>query len=264
MVLTIDAGNTNIAIGLFDGPKIVCHWRLASQTQRTADEVLLHLRELLEFDQVETSRIEIAVVSSVVPALTGVLRDGVARLLGMEPIIVNTSLKVPVAVATDRPTEMGSDLLANAVAGYLLAGGAAVIVDFGTALTFTTVDAGGRVRGVAIAPGLSTAVDGLVRKTAALPMIQLDDPGTFIGTNTTQALRAGIVKGYAALVDGMAAGIAGELAPEKPLVIATGGESRLVAALCRNVDRIEPWLTLRGLYEIGLLNRHSLTGDQST
>ena len=254
MILTIDAGNTNIAIGLFDGPEPKHHWRLASSTQRTADEVLLHLRELLAIDAVDPASIAGAVLSSVVPALTRALHDGVARLVGREPVIVSTALDVPVKVATDRPTEMGSDLLANAVAGYLLAEGAAIVVDFGTALTFTVVDSKGVIRGVSIAPGLSTAVEGLVQQTAALPMIQLEAPSSFIGTNTTEALRAGIVQGYACLVDGMAAGIAAELAPDKPTVIVTGGESRLIASLCRNVDRVEPWHTLRGIYEIGIRN----------
>ncbi len=254
MILTIDAGNTNIAIGLFEGSAPKHQWRLASSTQRTSDEILIHLRELFAIDGVDPASVGGAVLSSVVPALTRALRDGVARLIGKDPVIVSTALDVPVKVSTERPSEMGSDLLANAVAGYLLAEGAAVIVDFGTALTFTVVGGDGSIRGVSIAPGLSTAVEGLVQQTAALPMIQLEAPASFIGTNTTDALRSGIVRGYACLVDGMATGIAAELEPDKPTVIVTGGESRLIASLCKNVDRVEPWLTLRGIYEIGIRN----------
>jgi type III pantothenate kinase len=254
MVLTVDAGNTNIALGLFDGTELRHHWRLASGTQRTSDEVLLHLRELLDFNGIERSQVEGVVISSVVPALTRALHDGVALLLATEPIVVGTHLNLPVTIATDSPSEMGSDLLANAVAGYLLSEGAAIVIDFGTALTFTAIDAGGTVRGAAIAPGLSTAVEGLVQQTAALPMIQLEAPESFLGRNTTQALRSGIVQGYACLVDGMAKGIAAELAPDVPTVIATGGDAQMVASLASNVDRIEPWLTLRGIYEIGIRN----------
>jgi len=255
VILTIDAGNTNIAIGLVnDDRELVCHWRLASRTQRTSDEVLLHLRELFSFDGVDTSRIRTAVISSVVPALTRAVHDGVARLLGLAPIVVSTSLELPVRMCTDNPSEIGSDLLANAVAGYLISGGAAIVVDFGTALSFTAVDAAGCVRGVAIAPGLTTAVNGLVSKAAALSMIDLEPPARYIGTNTGASLRSGIVNGYVGLVESMVDGIAGELAPEKPLVLATGGESGLIAERCRNVARVEPWLTLRGLFEIGLLN----------
>jgi len=255
MILTIDAGNTNIAIGLFNAEaELVCHWRLASRTQRTSDEVLLHLRELFSFDRVDPARIRAAVVSSVVPALTRAIYDGVARLLGFKPVIVSAELELPVRLCTDDPAEIGSDLLANAVAGHLIAAGAAIVVDFGTALSFTVVDADGCVRGVAIAPGLTTAVNSLVSKAAALPVIDLAAPEHYIGTNTTDSLRSGVVNGYTGLVESMIDGIAAELAPDEPLVLATGGESALIAARCRNVSRVEPWLTLRGLVEIGLLN----------
>ena len=252
MILTIDAGNTNIAVGLVDEGELLYHWRLSSRTQRTADEVLLHLRELFSFDGVDRSAITAAVISSVVPALTRAVHDGVARLLGREPVIVSAELPLPVRLCTEDPAEIGSDLLANAVAGYSIAGGAAIVVDFGTALTFTSIGADGCVRGVAIAPGLGTAVDSLFSRTAALTSIDLTPPDHFIGTNTTASLRSGIVNGYAGLVDAMVAGTAEELAPETPLVLATGGEASLIARRCRNVGRVEPWLTLRGLYEIGL------------
>lgn len=254
MILTIDAGNTNIAIGIVGDRELLHHWRLASRTQRTADEFLLHLRELLVFERVDVADLRTAVVSSVVPSLTRAIHDGVARLLGFEPILVSTDLDLPVKLATDNPSELGSDLLANAVAGYAIAGGAAIVVDFGTALTFTAVDGQGLIRGVAIAPGLSTAVDGLVARTAALPMVELAAPEAYIGTNTTAALRSGIVNGYAGLVERVVTGISRELAPAQPLVLATGGEAGLIADLCPNVARVEPWLTLRGLYEIGILN----------
>lgn len=251
MILTIDAGNTNIAVGLVEREELVYHWRLSSRTQRTADEVLLHLRELFSFEGVDRRSVEAAVISSVVPALTRSIEEGVARLLDCEPILVSPELPLPVTLATDNPSEIGTDLLANAVAGYTLAGGAAVVVDFGTALSFTVVDATGRVRGVSIAPGLTTAVNSLVARTAALPMIDLSAPETYIGTNTTASLRSGIVNGYTGLVESIVDGIRAELAPDEPLVLATGGESALVAHRCRNVERVEPWLTLRGLYEIG-------------
>ncbi|MFW5683233.1 MAG: type III pantothenate kinase [Spirochaetota bacterium] len=255
MILTIDAGNTNVAIGLVEDEELRFHWRLSSRTHRTADEVLLHLRELFAFDGVAREEISAAVISSVVPGLTRAIRDGVERLLGFEPLLVSADLELPVSICTEDPSEIGSDLLANAVAGYRVAGGAALIVDFGTALTFTSVGADGCVRGVAIAPGLSTSVDSLFSRTAALTSIDLTPPERYVGTNTTASLRSGIVYGYAGLVDAMVGGIVEELAPEKPLVLATGGEASLIAPHCRNVTRVEPWLTLRGLYEIGVARR---------
>ena len=262
MILTIDAGNTNIAVGLVRDRELLHHWRLASRTQRTADEVLLHLRELFAFDDVEVSAVRAAVISSVVPALTSAVHDGVARLLGIEPVVVSASLDLPVSIRTDDPGEVGGDLLANAVGGFAIAGGAAVVVDFGTALTFTAVDDEGCVRGVAIAPGVTTGVNGLIAHTAALPMVDLEPPQRYIGTNTVASLRSRIVNRYAGLVEAMVSGIAAELAPASPLVLATGGEAGLIAGRCTKVARVEPWLTLRGLYEIGL--RASGARPQST
>lgn len=252
MILTIDAGNTNIAVGLVRDRDLVHHWRLASRTQRTSDEVLLHLRELFAFEDVDVSAVRAAVISSVVPALTSAIRDGVARLLGIDPVVVTATLDLPVAICTDDPGEVGGDLLANAVGGFAIADGAAIVVDFGTALTFTAVDAEGCVRGVAIAPGVTTGVNGLISHTAALPMVDLEPPERYIGTNTVASLRSGVVNGYAGLVEAMVAGFVTELAPATPLVLATGGEAGLIAGRCANVTRVEPWLTLRGLYEIGL------------
>jgi type III pantothenate kinase len=252
MILTIDAGNTNIAVGLVRDRELVHHWRLASRTQRTPDEVLLHLRELFAFDDVDASSVRAAVISSVVPALTTAVHDGVARLLGIEPVVVSASLDLPVSIRTDDPAEVGGDLIANAAGGFAIAGGASIVVDFGTALTFTAVDADARVRGVAIAPGVTTGVNGLISHTAALPMVDLEPPERYIGTNTVASLRSGVVNGYAGLVDAMVTGIAAELAPAEPLVLATGGEAGLIAGRCTKVSRVEPWLTLRGLYEIGM------------
>jgi type III pantothenate kinase len=255
MILTIDAGNTNIAIGLVQNGDLTFHWRLSSRTHRTPDEVLLQLRELMAFDAVDRSRIDAAVIASVVPATTHALEEGVARLLNLEPILVSPDIKLPITITTDDPYEVGRDLIANAVAGYTLANGAAIIVDFGTALSFTAVDADGALRGVALAPGLGTSVDSLVRKTAALTMVDLTAPEAYIGTNTTASLQSGIVHGCAGLVDSIVDGISSELSSNGVLVLATGGESSLIAHRCTSVQRVEPWLTLRGLYEIGLLNQ---------
>ncbi|MFP4113099.1 MAG: type III pantothenate kinase [Spirochaetota bacterium] len=255
MILTIDAGNTNIAIGLFRDGELAFHWRLSTRTQRTPDEVLLHLRELMTFDAVDRNRIRTAVISSVVPAITHSIHDGVARLLGFEPIIVSPDLDLPITIATDDPAEVGSDLVANAVAGYTIAQGSSIVVDFGTALSFTAVDVSGALRGVALAPGLSTAENALVARTAALPMVDLSAPETYIGTNTPASLRSGLVNGFAGLVDRMVEGIAEELGSNGVLVLATGGEAALVAHRCRRVERVEQWLTLRGLLEIGLRNQ---------
>ncbi len=250
MILAIDAGNSTIAFGLITGDSVVGHWRLSSKSVWTSDELLLHLEGLLRIGGADIAAVEQVVMSSVVPALTNLIRDGVRKLFDSEPVVVSAALPVPVKVVTDNPGELGGDLLANAVAGHSLAGGAAIVVDFGTALTFTAVDAGARVRGAAIAPGLSTGFRGLVAHTASLPMVELSDPGRFIGTDTTSALRSGMVNGYAGLVDRIVGGMRDELGGTVT-AFGTGGEVAHVAPLCRQIDRVEPWLTLRGLAEIG-------------
>lgn len=254
MVLTIDAGNTNTAIGLFDGTVLIQHWRLSSRTQRISDEFALHLCELLRFADLEKSIVDRAVVCSVVPALTRAIMDGVPGAFGVEPLLVNARAKLPVTIGTDDPNELGGDLIANAVGGYARVRSACVIVDFGTALTFTTVDENACVRGAAIAPGLSTAVYGLVARTSALPMVDLARPDSFIGTSTTAALRSGILNGYAGLVDRMISGTRGELGGEATVLL-TGGESREIAALTETEITVVPWLTLEGLYHIGVGTR---------
>jgi len=265
MVLTIDAGNTNTAIGLFDGTaltqsssqglaesashSLAQHWRLSSRTQRTSDEFALHLRELLGLADLERSIVEQAVICSVVPALTRAIMDGVAGAFGVEPLLVNARATLPVTIGTDTPNELGGDLIANAVGGYARVRSACIIVDFGTALTFTTVDDHARIRGAAIAPGLSTAVHGLVARTSALPMVDLAVPDTFIGTNTAAALRSGIMNGYAGLVDRMIFGIRSELGSDAPVLV-TGGESLEIVELTETAIDHVPWLTLEGLYHI--------------
>jgi type III pantothenate kinase len=256
MVLTIDAGNTNIAIGIFDGQELAHHWRLSSRTQRTADEFALHLRELFAGVSLESGLISSAVVSSVVPELTSAIVDGVDAILPIRPLLVEAGVELPVRIITENPAEVGSDLIANAVGGFAHFRQACIVVDFGTALTFTAVDGEANVRGVAIAPGLRTAVHGLVSRTSALPMVELSPPESFIGTNTIASLRSGIINGYAGLVRHMVAGMKRELGAEdgrdsSVAVAMTGGEAGVIAPLTGDELEVLPWLTLQGLYHIG-------------
>ena len=246
MLLAANAGNTHIAVGVFRGADLVAHWRLSSRTHRTADEFYLALRALLSDAGLE---IRSAVVCSVVPQLTEAVGGGVAKLVGHGPLHVSSRIDLPVTLAIDDPSEIGGDLIANAAGGYALTSGACVVVDFGTALSFTAVDSAGAIVGVAIAPGVGSGVDGLVGNTAALPMVDLAWTDTYLGRNTAVSLRAGIMHGYVGLVNEIARGMANEMACE-PIVIATGGHSSLVAPHCEAVARTEPWLTLQGLRSI--------------
>jgi len=253
MLLAANAGNTHIAVGVFSEAELVAHWRLSSRTHRTSDEFYLALRVLLADHDF---RIDSSVMCSVVPQLTEAVGAGLATLTQRVPLCVSADVRLPVTLDIDDPSEIGGDLIANAAGGYTSAGGSCVVVDFGTALSFTAVDDRGKVTGVAIAPGIDSGVDGLVSNTAALPMVDLAWPESYLGKNTHASLRAGILYGYAGLVDKVARGMADEM-QTSPVVMATGGHASLMAPHCSSVQRTEPWLTLEGLRAIAEL-------DQST
>jgi len=251
MLLAANAGNTHIAVGVFVDAELVAHWRLSSRTHRTSDEFYLALRDLLSDHEFQ---IDSSVMCSVVPQLTEAVGGGLTTLTQKAPLRVSAEIRLPVALDIEDPSEIGGDLIANAAGGYTSAGGSCVVVDFGTALSFTAVDESGRVAGVAIAPGIDSGVDGLVSNTAALPMVDLAWPDSYLGRNTHASLRAGILYGYAGLVDRVACGMADEMR-SNPIVMATGGHAPLMAPHCSCVQRTEPWLTLEGLRAIAELNQ---------
>jgi type III pantothenate kinase len=251
MTLAVSAGNTHIALGVFTDGELERHWRLSSRTHRTPDEFAIDLRHLLDATGSDVSG---SVMCSVVPELTEAVGDGIASVVGRKPLHVTHATRLPVTFAIDDPAEIGGDLIANAVGGFTVCHGACVVVDFGTALSFTAVDENGSVLGVAIAPGIGTGVHGLISRTAALPMIDLTWIDTYIGTNTDRSLRSGIMHGFAGLVNEVAGGMAGEIGGN-PQIVATGGQSELMARHCRVVGRVEPSLTLRGLLAIAEYNQ---------
>lgn len=192
-------------------------------------------------------------MSSVVPSLTATFRQMLTRLIHQQPLVINTTLRTGLSIATDNPHELGTDLLANAVAGYQLTQTDCVVVDFGTALSVVTVDQSGKILGVSIAPGLESAMKGLSSNTAQLPFVPLTPPPSVLGKNTTHAIQSGIVLGYVGLVEGLVNRIEQELGRSVE-VIATGGLAEVIAPLTNRFNRVEPWLTLDGLRLIAALN----------
>lgn len=245
MLLAIDIGNSNIAFGLHD-QQWLHYWRLNTVANKTSDEYEVLFRSLLTNGQVDLSQIGQVVISSVVPSLRATFQRMVEQMFNKNPVFVNHQLNTGIEVAIDSPHEIGSDLLANAVAGYSIFRGSCIVVDFGTALSITIVDQNGRLLGGSIAPGLESAMKALSSNTAQLPFVELKAPESAIGKNTNHAIQSGIIFGYVGLVEYLIRRIKSEMDGDVK-VIATGGLSEVIAPLTEQFDAIEPWLTLDGL-----------------
>jgi type III pantothenate kinase len=251
MLLTIDVGNTNTVLGLFEGEQVVEHWRIATDPQRTADEIVVVLQGLLAQSAVKDPDISGIALCSTVPSVLHEMRKMCRRYYPDIPaLIVEPGVRTGVSVRTDNPKEVGSDRIMNAVAAVHLYGGPAVIVDFGTSTNFDAVSAKGEFVGGAFAPGIEISVDALSRRAAQLLKVELARPHHAIGKNTVEALQSGIIFGFAGQVEGIANRMIRELAPDDPesvTVIATGGLAPLLLEEVTIIDAHEPWLTLIGL-----------------
>ncbi|HXR41993.1 MAG TPA: type III pantothenate kinase [Acidothermaceae bacterium] len=246
MLLAIDVGNTQTVLGLFDGEKLVEHWRLATEPRRTADELALLVNGLLDSSGHRDAVAGISACSTV-PRVLNEVRAMCERWFSDLPVvIVEPGIRTGVPVLTDNPKEVGSDRIMNTLAAYTLHGGPAVVVDFGTSTNFDVVSERGEFLGGALAPGIEISVDALASRAAQLLKVQLVRPRSVIGKNTVEALQSGILYGFAAQIDGIAERIVAELGPSTT-VIATGGLATVVLEECRHIDVHEPWLTLIGL-----------------
>jgi type III pantothenate kinase len=252
VLLTIDIGNTNTVLGVFDGEEVIDHWRIATVPDRTADELAVVLHGLLARSSAFTTR-EIHGISlcSTVPSVLHEMREMCRRYYGdLATVIVEPGVKTGVPVRTDNPKEVGSDRIMNSLAAVHLYGGPAIVVDFGTATNFDAVSARGEFLGGAFAPGIEISVDALSRRAAQLLKVELIRPPRVVGKNTVESLQSGIIFGFAAQVEGIATRMAAELSPGDPdavTTIATGGLAPLVLSEVSVIDAYEPWLTLIGL-----------------
>jgi type III pantothenate kinase len=251
MLLAIDIGNSDVVLGLTEGDAWRDVWRLKTLPGEPALAYEVKVRQLFLEAGVPLSGVTQVVLSSVVPPLTDRLADMITQLFGRPPVVVGPDVYPRLEVRIDRPHEIGSDLVANAVAAYTKYRSNCIVVDFGTALTFTTVTARGQLLGVAIAPGLRTAIKALSQNTAKLPDVPLEMPPTAIGKNTIQAMQAGVLLGYVGLVESLVHHIRTELGDPDCRAVATGGLSSVITPLKRLFHAIEPNLTLDGLRIIG-------------
>ena len=246
MLLTIDIGNTNTVLGVFDGDKLLHSWRIKTDARNTADELMLTYRGLLQ-------DLPITGISgcSTVPAALRELRTMLARYWGEMPtVLVEPGIKTGVALVFDNPREVGSDRIVNTLAAHHLVNGPAIVVDFGTSTNFDVVSGKGEFLGGALAPGIEISLDALASRAAQLRKVEIVAPRSPIGKNTVEALQSGILYGFSGQVDGLVRRIAAVLSPEDPSaveVIATGGLAPLVVEHAETLTRHEPDLTLLGL-----------------
>lgn len=245
MLLAIDVGNTQTAIGIFDGNDLVRQWRLSSVRERTKDEFQILVRGLLSPAGYTAGDFDGAAISSVVPPVTMALRPALEDLIEAPVMVVGPGIKTGLAIKIDNPREVGADRVVNSVAALHKYGPPVLVVDFGTATTFDVVDAEGSYIGGAIAPGLEVSMDALVAATAALRRVDLLEPRSVVGKGTVEAIQSGLLYGYAGLVDGIVRRITDEMGPMN--TVATGGIAPTIIRLCELVEHLDPALTLDGL-----------------
>lgn len=248
MLLAIDVGNTEITVGLFAGDELRVVWRWTTVAARTPDEWATSLAAHLVNAGHSTQEIRASVQASVAPAVTQALADGVHRATGQRPVLVGPHSPLPIVLDVEEPLTVGADRVVNTLAARELYGRDTIVVDFGTATTFDCITADGRFIGGVIAPGLLTAAENLSRRAAKLPQTELVAPSRAIGRRTEECIRAGVLYGAAAAVDGIVRRIKAEWPDGAvPLVVGTGGLVAHVAPLIREIEKVEPHLTLLGL-----------------
>jgi type III pantothenate kinase len=241
LLLAVDAGNTQTVFGLFRDGELSEHWRIATEAQRTGDELGALVGRFIDLSAVDG-----VCLSSTVPALVREY-EGFAERWAKAPIlVVSPGVKTGIPIRYDDPREVGPDRIMNAVAAKERYGAPCIVVDFGTSTNFDVVSPEGEYVGGVLAPGIEISMDALFRRAARLVKVDFVEPPSAIGKTTATALQSGVVYGFAGQVDGIVAAIRAELGAEAR-VIATGGLADLIAPHSRTIERIDPWLTLEGL-----------------
>jgi type III pantothenate kinase len=255
VILVADVGNTETTLGVYEQETLRAHWRIMTDVPRTSDEFGLLLRQLLIDEGINPTHITGASIASVVPRITAPLVTACKAWLHGNPVIlVDGRSKLPITLDVEEPLTVGADRIVNTLAASKLFGEDSIVVDLGTATTFDCITADGVFLGGVIAPGVLMMAESLARRTSKLPATELVLPKQIIGRRTEECIRAGVMYGAAESIDGLVRRIKAEWPrPNNPLVIATGGLSETFKPLCKELEEVDPFLTLRGLqlaYEI--------------
>ncbi|HXN47625.1 MAG TPA: type III pantothenate kinase [Bryobacteraceae bacterium] len=246
MLLALDAGNTNITVGVFDGRRLTAHWRLRTVHDQTADEWGILLRNLFALSSLDLAGVDGIIVASVVPPLNSSLALMARHYFNTEAVFVTHETDTGLRIRYDNPREVGADRIVNGVAAFAKYGGPCVVVDLGTAITFDAISAHAEYLGGIICAGIGIAVEGLFAKTARLPLVDVREPEKLIGTNTVGSMQSGLYYGAIAVIDGILERLIAEMGPQTRSV-ATGGQARLVTAGSRYLKEVDEDLTLEGL-----------------
>jgi type III pantothenate kinase len=246
MLLAIDVGNTNTVLGVFDGKRLLDHWRLETSARRTSDEYGMLVRQLFATSGIAPERVRAVVVSSVVPPLQSNLERMSERYFKVRPMFIGPGVKTGMPILYDNPREVGADRIVNAVAAYERFRSGAIVVDFGTATTFDAVTPKGEYLGGAICPGINIGMEALFQNASKLPRVEFARPPHVVGRNTVHSIQSGLVYGYVGLVDGICTRMQAELGFEVK-IIATGGSAPLVASESKVIHEVDEFLTLEGL-----------------
>jgi type III pantothenate kinase len=246
MLLALDVGNTNVTIGVFEGDRLVDQRRLRTVRDQTSDEWGILLRNLFALAGMDVARIDGIIVASVVPPVNQSLAEMAERYFGTKAMFVNHLTNTGMAILYENPQEVGADRLVNGVAAFHRYGGPCVIVDLGTAITFDAISRRGDYLGGVIAAGIGISVEALFAKTARLPFVAFETPSQLIGTNTVASMQSGLFYGALGAIDGIVERLTHELGADTK-VIATGGQTRLIAQESRYLRIIDEHLTLEGL-----------------
>lgn len=247
MILAIDVGNTSTMLGVYDGSKLLVHWRIGTDKEKTADEFGMFFMSLFSHEKLELSDIENVIIASVVPPIMYSLEHAVKKYFKVDPIIIGPGVKTGINIKYESPREVGSDKIVNAVAAYEIYGGPLIIVDFGTATTFCGISSKGEYLGGIICPGIKISAEALFQKAAKLPRIDLVKPERVIGRNVVESMQSGIILGYVGQVDYIVRRMKKEIKEDNIKVIATGGLARLIASESDSIEEVNGLLTLEGL-----------------
>jgi type III pantothenate kinase len=264
MLLTLDVGNTNTVLGLYQlaTDELVTHWRISTLRAQTPDEYGVLFLNLFAMRKIEATQVSAIIISSVVPPLESTLRQVCERYFNLKPMFVEPGIKTGMPILVDNPAELGADRLVNGVAAFARYGGPCIVVDFGTATTFDLISAKGEYLGGVIAPGLAISAEALFSRAARLSRVDVKKPAKVVGTNTVAHMQSGLYYGYIGLVDGILERMLSETRnPDLPApkIIATGGLARLIVDDSRFVETIDDMLTLDGLRLIYERNRVAKT-----